>query len=166
MPSHETLIMTAKFRAAALAYINNEVHNFTSGIDIANSMRTVVDELGMTVSSAYRQFRELAEVGLIEYEIRGRNPYYKGKEAIPGNALALVSQTGATWKTKAREHLDPITSTVESHPVRRVQPKTMPPQAEAPATDKPKISVDIVKDTGKLRFSMEGVTIELGVVDH
>lgn len=163
MPSHETLIMTAKFRAAALAYINNEIHSFTSGIDIANSMRTVVDELGMTASSAYRQFRELAELGLIECEVRGRNPYYKGKETIPGNALAVVSQTGTSWKSKAREYLaDPITSTVEPRPVRRVAPKDLPTEPTIDA----KISVDIVKETGKLRFSMGGVTIELGVVDH
>jgi hypothetical protein len=157
-------VKTAKFRAAAVAYINT-LEEWIPGGNVLVALAPTMDELGIPPQKAHVQLRNLGEVGLIAAKREGKNFFYRGANGDP----TLAGKPGSMWKKTAlkpetnlelKEITDKQLAAIKAE-VNKAK-KEFPVPGLAPEPD---IKLDVVKATNRVRITVQGLIIEIGVVE-
>lgn len=160
----DTYIRSAKFRAAAVSYVNTLTELTPSG-HVLEGMRDTITKLGIDDHAAAGQLRDLAIIGLIGYQKEGkRNFSYIGKGVDPA-PLRNIKGTG--WKKKVSEvYPTLVTPEALEAVVRQPYPTERSSQRVAKDFISRNITVDVVKSTGRIRLTFGGISIDFGVVEE
>lgn len=159
----------AELRVALIAYVNS-LNEFAPAKHIAESVHihNKLVDLKLDQKQAYVQLRNLADVGLIQVKPVGKDFHYVGKGFNPA---IVADKIGTYWKRAVTDELErapQIDHTWETPPV-SVQNEPMavaqPKPKALKASKIPSIEVDVVKETGRVRLTIQGLIIEIGVVD-
>jgi Fe2+ or Zn2+ uptake regulation protein len=130
----------AKSRALLLSYMNN-VNKPVTINEIVSDLSDKFKEIGVDSKSVYFQMKRLADNKLVGSARRGVAIEYF-KNDTPTTALAVVDNVTPIKTTRKYTHREPVHVATQ-----------------------PTLSIDIVKSTGKVRINMNGIVIEVGIVD-
>lgn len=158
---HEAFIKSAEFRVHAVSYIN-KLQDFETASKIYEGLKAEGHDFGFDFAQASAQFRNLAEASLVEKKIgEGKEFLYLGKGADP---KILEGKTGPSWKKQVSAQMgEPLAvQQVGPEPLKQKKQKEEPVILETPTRH---IKLDVVKATGRVRLTVEGLTIEIGIVD-
>jgi Fe2+ or Zn2+ uptake regulation protein len=138
-------VRTAQFRADAVAFINKAPGWLSSGqvlreLQIADKMNYI------SRNAAYTQLRNLANSGLVRSKKEGKDFYYAPNSFDFKEALKEIPES------KIEEIRAEVNKAKKDFPVPGL-----------PA--EPDIKLDVVKSTGKVRLTVGGMLIEIGVVE-
>lgn len=141
---NEAIRRNAEYKAAVVAYVNS-VPMPLSAREINSALKEKIEELGVPEESASKLIRDLGEAGIIGMDTSTRFFTFWGKNV----------------QAEAVNKAFPIGEDVNADPgVKKARAV-----ARQATTPHPTVQLDVVKGTGRVRLTLEGLTIEIGVVD-
>lgn len=130
----------AEFKAALVAYVNSLTEP-TSSRTIMALMRPKLKELGIKETNGAKMLRDLSDAGLVNVDKSTRFFTFWGNGSKPPFPISDLP--------------------VDSDP-QVVSAQTVARQV---TSKKPAIALDVVKGTGRVRLTINDLTIEIGVVE-
>jgi hypothetical protein len=157
--SSEGIERAARMKAAIIALLNNSEQPLAKA-DIQEKLSGIISELGYKTSNFEGQLYQLVNNGLIKK--LGKNPngpgliYASAKHEFPLSPGKTVHDAPRVKRTYTKRSVKEDSSL----PLENTQP-TKQRQSEKVAP----LTVDIIKSTGRIRLSINGMAIEIGVID-
>lgn len=154
--SHEGIERAARMKAAIIALLNNSSEPMAKG-EMENKLSDVIMELKYKTSNFESQLYQLVANGLVKKA--GKNP----------------SNTGFLYASPKYDYPESEGEVKPDEPKKKRQYiRRKPLGLEGANTESsnteigkiPSVSLDIVKSTGRVRLSINGMSIEIGVSDN
>lgn len=133
----EKAVRQSKIRAAIQHWLNNNQGSFTVS-QIAKGLESIIQELNYSTQSLYSILPTMTKAGVIKMTEAGGKHYYHHPR----------------WEGHPLEHTEPT--------VKRIKRST---EAVADIVPPSQFTVDVVKSTGRVRITTQGLTIEIGIVE-
>lgn len=164
----EQQVRATRAKAEVTRYLN-EQPSYVTSVKLRADLRALIDELDYSEDAFSQVLRLMAHNGFIW---QGKMPPEEGSKAIiniyassaskvPDEIMALQDELSGAHMGRTNR---PPKKYKKHHPVAPVQP-TQVAQAKPTSTSPSSLTVDIVKSTGRVRLSFQGLTIEIGVVE-
>lgn len=160
----EQIRRAAEMRASTVAWLNNQTEP-KSISDIAEGISDKMAELDYKNDDLANVMSRLRDHGMVSSKMVEEGKFRKNLYATKPELLAGIEeyQPPEKYRKKGSEKLIPPAKAARIVPIEEDRPVASPVQT---SSGTPALTVDIVKSTGRVRLTLQGFVMEIGVVER